>query len=89
VYYIINHIRSGLAWKHGIDVLAGVIDSDYRDKVQVILINLGQDNVQIKQGDRIAQIIFEKIAFQVVLNVIDDELSETVRGVGGFGSTGV
>lgn len=78
--------RSGLAFKDGIDVLAGVIDSDYRGEIGIILINFGMKEKQIKIGDKIAQIIFE------FYNTVDiqevKELSETIRGDGGFGSTG-
>lgn len=77
--------RSGLAYKDGIDVMAGVIDCDYRGDVGVILINLGSVDKQIKVGDKIAQIIFEHYnpaTFQEVT-----ELSTTTREAGGFGST--
>ena len=77
--------RSGLAYKKGIDVMAGVIDSDYRDDVGVILINLGQSDVEIKQGDAIAQIIFEN--YYAPTLELSTSLDETVRGNGGFGST--
>lgn len=78
--------RSGLAYKNGIDVLAGVIDSDYRNDVGVILINLSTDPVEIKLGDKIAQIIFETHHEQQFETV--SSLTDTVRGTGGFGSTG-
>lgn len=77
--------RSGLALKNGIDVLAGVIDSDYTGDIGVILINLGKKDVVINQFDKIAQIIFqkyEKVNFKQALL-----LSPTQRN-GGFGSTG-
>jgi len=79
--------RSGLAAKHGIDSLAGVIDCSYRGEVHVALINHGQKDFEIHNGDRIAQLIIQHIdltGFQEV-----QELDETVRGQGGFGSTGV
>lgn len=79
--------RSGLAYKNGIDVLAGVIDSDYRGDIGVILLNTGDSDFVIKDGDRIAQIIIEKIDVSL-LSVVKD-LSDTDRGEGGFGSTGV
>jgi dUTP pyrophosphatase len=79
--------RSGLAWKNSIDVGAGVIDEDYRGPVGVILFNFGDEDFVIKQGDRIAQLILEKISTPDVEEV--DELPETIRGEGGFGSTGV
>ncbi|KAL5708946.1 dUTP diphosphatase [Ranunculus cassubicifolius] len=79
--------RSGLAWKHSIDVGAGVIDADYRGPVGVILFNHSDVDFEIKQGDRIAQLIIEKIMTPEVFEV--EDLEETVRGAGGFGSTGV
>lgn len=78
--------RSGLAVKHGIDSLAGVIDSDYRGEVKVSLINLGDTLVEFKPGDRIAQMLIQPV-YQEPVAVVD-ELPETVRGKGGFGSTG-
>lgn len=87
--------RSGLAFKYAIDVLAGVIDYGYTDEIKVILINHGTTNFNIKKGDRIAQLIFEKI-----YNIADipeisyDELLESHRktknnrGQNGFGSSG-
>lgn len=83
--------RSGLALKSGIDVLAGVIDADYRGDVGVILVNLGTAAFQINVGDRIAQLILERIemnaSVQEVPTVTDLGISE--RGSAGFGSTGV
>ena len=79
--------RSGLAWKKHIDVGAGVIDADYRGPVGVVLFNHGENDLEVKRGDRIAQLILEKIAFADIVEVA--ELDETTRGAGGFGSTGV
>ena len=79
--------RSGLALKKGIDTGAGVVDADYRGPVGVILFNWGKEDFEIKVGDRIAQLILEQIVLPVVVET--DELPETVRGEGGFGSTGV
>lgn len=79
--------RSGFALKNGIDTLAGIIDRDYTDEVGVILINLGQDPFAVEHGMRIAQLVLEKIETPDVLEV--DRLESTVRGNGGFGSTGV
>jgi dUTP pyrophosphatase len=80
--------RSGLAYKNGIDVLAGVIDSDYRGDIGVILFNTSTTNeFQVKAGDRIAQIIIEKCH-----NVhwdLEESLDQTNREQKGFGSTGV
>jgi dUTP pyrophosphatase len=80
--------RSGLAINHGITVLnsPGTIDPDYRGEVKVILINLSKEPFTIKNGMRIAQMViskFERVEIQVV-----EELSQTMRGGGGFGSTG-
>ena len=77
--------RSGLAFKHGIDVLAGVVDADYRLEVKVILYNTSGDDYTIRKGDRVAQLIIEKIEMLDVEVV--DELGETSRK-DGFGSTG-
>jgi dUTP pyrophosphatase len=79
--------RSGLALKHGIDVGAGVIDADYRGPVGVLLFNLSDQEFSIKVGDRIAQLILEQIVMAYVEEC--EDLDETVRGSGGFGSTGV
>lgn len=78
--------RSGIAVKYGIDVGAGVIDSDYRGEIKVLLINHGDEVFRIKAGDRIAQILF----IQVIVDAVeaDSYLSETDRGQSGFGSTG-
>lgn len=76
--------RSGLAWKDGIDVLAGVIDADYRGELGVILINFGQDIKYIQTGDRIAQMIIERCGCALVGR---NRLSDSERA-GGFGSTG-
>ena len=81
--------RSGLTFKHGINVGAGVIDCDYRAEIGVILFNHSNDDFVVNQGDRIAQLIFEKIYTCVPEEVEYSELSDTQRGVGGFGSTGV
>ena len=79
--------RSGLAFKKGIDVGAGVIDSDYSGEIKVILFNHGDEDFIIKKGDRIAQIIFEKIFINELVEV--EELTFTKRGASGFGSTGI
>lgn len=80
--------RSGLALKHGVTVpnTPGTIDSDYRGELKVILINLGQDSFSVRRGDRIAQLVLAPVARATWLKV--DELDETGRGEGGFGSTG-
>ncbi|KAG6408760.1 hypothetical protein SASPL_131781 [Salvia splendens] len=79
--------RSGLAWKHSIDVGAGVVDADYRGPVGVILFNHSEVDFEVKVGDRIAQLIIEQIVTPEVAEV--DDLDATARGSGGFGSTGV
>ena len=79
--------RSGLAHKNFIDVGAGVIDYDYRGNVGVILFNHSEIDFEVKRGDRIAQLILEKISMANALEV--DDLDDTARGAGGFGSTGV
>jgi dUTP pyrophosphatase len=79
--------RSGLAWKNGIDVGAGVIDRDYGGPVGVILFNHGDSDFVVSKGDRIAQLIIEKIENSQVMQV--DDLDVTERGEKGFGSTGV
>ena len=83
--------RSGLAVKHGITVLnsPGTIDADYRGEIKVLLINLGQEAVTIQRGDRIAQLVIAPVARAALADIGDCELSDTVRGVRGFGSTGV
>jgi dUTP pyrophosphatase len=80
--------RSGLALKHGLTCLnsPGTIDSDYRGEVGVILINHGQEPFVIRRGERIAQMVIARHEQAEVVEV--DMLGETVRGVGGFGSTG-
>jgi len=81
--------RSGLAVKYGVTVLnaPGTIDSDYRGEVEVILINLGSENFIVKNGDRIAQMVISPV-IQAELSEAE-LLSETGRGAGGFGSTGI
>lgn len=82
--------RSGLAVKKGIQVGAGVVDSSYRGEVKVLLFNHGNNIFEIKKGDRIAQMIFEKIYTpSQLVEVPYEELSNSSRGDGGFGSTGV
>jgi dUTP pyrophosphatase len=78
--------RSGLAVKHGINVHAGIIDADYTGEVRVALINHGDDTVEFRKGDRIAQLILERCGSGALIEV--DTLPETQRGAGGLGSTG-
>ncbi len=80
--------RSGLAWKNGVTVLntPGTIDADYRGEVKVILANLGDEDFTITRGMRIAQMVIAPVT-QITWNK-QESLDETVRGAGGFGSTG-
>eukprot|EP00448_Togula_jolla_P020109 CAMPEP_0170591830 /NCGR_PEP_ID=MMETSP0224-20130122/12610_1 /TAXON_ID=285029 /ORGANISM="Togula jolla, Strain CCCM 725" /LENGTH=176 /DNA_ID=CAMNT_0010915715 /DNA_START=30 /DNA_END=560 /DNA_ORIENTATION=+ len=81
--------RSSMAWKKHTDCGAGVVDSDYRGPVGVVLFNLGEEPVEIARGDRVAQLVLERIATPAVIEVTDaKQLEATVRGAGGFGSTG-
>ena len=81
--------RSGLAVKHGVTVLnaPGTIDADYRGEIGVLLVNHGHEAFEVVYGDRIAQLVLAKVERLPVSEV--EELSETVRGEGGFGSSGV
>jgi dUTP pyrophosphatase len=81
--------RSGLALRHGITVLnsPGTIDSDYRGEVQVLLANLGKDPFSIARGERIAQLVVARVEQVQLIEVA--ETAPTLRGAGGFGSTGV
>jgi dUTP pyrophosphatase len=83
------YARSGLAWRHGLGLPngVGVIDSDYTGEVQVLLTNFGHEPVTIQPGDRVAQVVFAPVYVAQLVQV--DELAETGRGRGGFGSTGV
>jgi len=80
--------RSGLALKHGITCLntPGTIDADYRGEVKVILANLGAEPVTLARGERIAQLVPAPVQRAIFVEV--EELDETARGAGGFGSTG-
>ena len=80
--------RSGLAFKHGVTCLnsPGTVDADYRGEVKVILINHGEEDVTIRRGDRIAQLVVAPVVQAQWAEV--ESLDETARGAGGFGSTG-
>jgi dUTP pyrophosphatase len=80
--------RSGLAFKHGITTLnsPGTIDADYRGEIKVLLINHGQETFIIKRNERISQMVFQRVP-QIQLEEVT-ELSDTIRGTGGFGHTG-
>ncbi|CAL1680737.1 unnamed protein product [Lasius platythorax] len=79
--------RSGLAWKNHIDVGAGVIDADYRGNLGVVLFNHSNEDFEVAPGDRIAQLICERIMYPRLEEV--ESLNDTNRGTGGFGSTGM
>lgn len=81
--------RSGLALKYGISLVntPGTIDSDYRGEINIIMINFGEKPFIIKRGDRIAQMVINKIEIPNIIQV--QELDDTKRGSGGFGSTGL
>lgn len=83
------HPRSGLALRSGLTVVnaPGTIDSGYRGELKVLLINLGTDDVEISRGDRIAQLVLQRVGEAQVVEA--DELDPTRRGAGGFGSSGV
>ena len=81
--------RSGLALKHGISLpnTPGTIDSDYRGELKIIMINLGEEAFAIRRGDRIAQLVVAPVQLASFAEV--EELDDTARGAGGFGSTGL
>ena len=83
------HPRSGLALREGLTVAnaPGTIDAGYRGELKVILVNLGTEPVSIVPGDRIAQLVLQRVGHATVVEV--DSLDDTTRGAGGFGSTGV
>jgi dUTP pyrophosphatase len=83
------HPRSGLALRQGLTVAnaPGTIDAGYRGELKVILVNLGDEAVAIARGDRVAQLVLQEVAIADVVEV--DDLDDTTRGAGGFGSTGV
>jgi deoxyuridine 5'-triphosphate nucleotidohydrolase len=78
--------RSGLATKEGLDTLAGVIDADYRGEIRCLLYNTGVETINLPAQSKICQLIIEKIITPAA--VWADEISDTDRGSGGFGSTG-
>ncbi|HEY0080698.1 MAG TPA: dUTP diphosphatase [Pyrinomonadaceae bacterium] len=78
--------RSGLAVRFGLDVLAGVVDADYRGELRCVLVNHGAETVELEAGSRVAQLLVEVIAMPQA--VWSDELDATERGEAGFGSTG-
>ena len=80
--------RSGLAVKYGLDTMAGVIDSDYRGEIGIVMFNAGLEDVSFSKGDRVAQLILERCYTPVVTPISVEDLTGTDRGKGGFGSTG-
>jgi len=80
--------KSGLAVKHGITTIAGVIDPEYRGEWKVVLLNASDEDYYIKKGEKVAQVLFPKIEYMEVEEV-DELQTNTSRGDGGFGSTGV
>ena len=87
-YYIRIAPRSGMALKHGIDVLAGVVDKNYRGEIGVLLINNSDEEYIVRQGDRIAQIIFERAIVDIEMKEVTNERGSERLG-NGFGSSGV
>ena len=83
--------RSGLAIKHGITMVnsPGTIDSDFRGEIHLIVINHGQQTFTVKHGDRIAQMIVQEVQRAELVQLQEQDLDQTSRGQGGFGSTGV
>jgi len=81
--------RSGLAYKHGLTVLnsPGTVDADYRGEIKVLLVNLSNDSFVVKDGERVAQMVIAR--HEQIIWENTDLLSETSRGAGGYGSTGV
>ncbi len=79
--------KSGLASKNGIKTMAGVIDCHYRGEWKIVLLNTSKEDIEIKKGQKIAQVLIQRIEKAEVKEV--EELSDTTRGEGGFGSTGL
>ncbi|HXK35196.1 MAG TPA: dUTP diphosphatase [Candidatus Paceibacterota bacterium] len=78
--------KSGLAAKNGLKVLGGVVDCNYRGEVMVLIMNLSNKDYEAKKGEKIAQMLIQKVEHMEIEEV--KELSDTTRGAGGFGSTG-
>jgi dUTP pyrophosphatase len=80
--------RSGLAFKHGIGIVnsPGTIDADYRGEIKVLLVNLSPDSFTVQDGERIAQLVVAK--HETIVWELTEQLTETERGAGGYGSTG-
>jgi dUTP pyrophosphatase len=89
-YYMRIAPRSGLSVKNSVDIGAGVIDFDYRGEIKIVLINNGKDNFVVEKHMKIAQMIPTYTIHQGLIKISEvEELSETERGLGGFGSTGI
>lgn len=78
--------KSGLSSKHGLKTLGGVVDAGYRGEIKIGLMNLGESDYSIEAGNKIAQMLIQKVEHAEIKEV--EELSDTMRGAGGFGSTG-
>jgi dUTP diphosphatase len=88
-YVALVHPRSGLAARHGLSIVnaPGTIDSGYRGEVSVLLVNLDpSETIELRRGDRVAQVVFQRVEQAAFTEV--EVLPESVRGVGGYGSTG-
>lgn len=79
--------KSGIAAKHGIKTMAGVIDSSYRGEIEILLQNLSTEEFKVEKGMKIAQMLIQPVEQRNIIEV--KELDETKRGTGGFGSTGI
>jgi len=80
--------RSGMSWKNHTDIGAGVIDSDYRGAIGVVMFNHSTKDINIDRDNRVAQLIIEKINTDMLVEVPIEELDATIRGANGYGSTG-
>ena len=80
--------RSGMSWKNHTDIGAGVIDSDYRGAIGVVMFNHSTKDIKIDRDNRVAQLIIEKINTDMLVEVPIEELDATIRGANGYGSTG-
>jgi dUTP pyrophosphatase len=88
-YVALVHPRSGLAARHGLSIVntPGTVDAGYRGEIKVLLVNHDlSEAVELRRGDRIAQLVFQRVERAVLTEV--DDLPESVRGIGGYGSTG-
>lgn len=80
--------KSGLAAKHGITILAGVVDNGYRGELKVVMLNTGDKSYHVRTGDKIAQIVLRKVNYEEVMEAAVEKNLNTSRGANGFGSTG-